>query len=269
MEISVILSTYNSPEWLEKVVLGYNAQTMRDFELVISDDGSDQPTVDMVEKLKNECPFPIVFVTQKHDGFGKCKVLNQAIVACRSDYILVTDGDCVPRADFLETHIRLRRKGHFISGGYCKLPMDASKAITPVDIESQNPFKPDWLRAQGMRRVPIKLRASGFFAKLLNFLTPTTRSWNGHNSSGWKSDILAVNGFDERMRYGGLDREIGERLINKGIVPIQARHLAICVHLDHKRGYVKKEDLAFNHAVRKATRDEKRTWTDYGIVKKQ
>jgi len=188
-------------------------------------------------------------------------------MASGSDYILVTDGDCIPRADFLETHIRLRAKGRFVSGGYCKLPMAISKAISPEDISLQRPFDPEWLRARGMRNTPVKLHAKGFFAKLLNALTPTTRSWNGHNSSGWKSDLLAVNGFDERMRYGGLDREIGERLINKGIVPIQARHLAICVHLDHSRGYVKNGDLAFNHAIRKATRDEKRVWTEYGIVK--
>ena len=38
MNASVILSTYNSVEWLEKVLWGYSAQTYTDFEIVIADD---------------------------------------------------------------------------------------------------------------------------------------------------------------------------------------------------------------------------------------
>jgi glycosyltransferase involved in cell wall biosynthesis len=267
MEVSVIISTFNSPEWLEKVILGYRAQTFYDFELVIADDGSDESTARLVETLQKDNPFPILFVTQHHDGFGKCRILNKAIVASRSDYLVFTDGDCIPRADFLEIHMRLRKQSRFVSGGYCKLPMGISREIAPEDIAKQHPFDPSWLKAHGVGNVPLKLSARGTFARLLNALTPTVRSWNGHNSSGWKSDILSVNGFDERMRYGGEDREMGERLINYGIKPVQARHLAICVHLDHARGYVKKDDLDRNHAIRKATRNEKRVWTDFGIVK--
>lgn len=64
---------------------------------------------------------------------------------------------------------------------------------------------------------------------------------NGHNASGWKEDIVAVNGLDERMQYGGQDRELGERLENYGIRGKQIRYSAIVVHLDHARGYVNKE----------------------------
>ena len=43
LAISVIVSTYNSEAWLEKVLQGYAAQSYRDFELIVADDGS-QPT---------------------------------------------------------------------------------------------------------------------------------------------------------------------------------------------------------------------------------
>ena len=39
-EVSVIISTYNQPEWLKKVLFGYENQSFRDFEIVIADDGS-------------------------------------------------------------------------------------------------------------------------------------------------------------------------------------------------------------------------------------
>lgn len=44
MYLSVIISTYNQPQWLEKVLYGYLQQTYKDFEVVIADDESDKET---------------------------------------------------------------------------------------------------------------------------------------------------------------------------------------------------------------------------------
>lgn len=267
MSLSVIISTYNSPEWLEKVVWGYQTQSFTDFELLVADDGSDAATTECVKRLADESAFPIRHLWQEHKGFGKCAILNKAIAASEGDYLLISDGDCVPKADFLAVHMERRKPGCFLSGGYCKLPMSTSMAITKEDIVTQRAFDPAWLRATGCDKVPLKLRATGKYARFLNTVTPTVRSWNGHNSSGWKSDIVAVNGFNEDMNYGGLDRELGERLLNLGLKPIQIRHLAICIHLDHSRGYKTRETIERNHAIRSETRRSKRTWIRNGILK--
>ncbi len=74
-----------------------------------------------------------------------------------------------------------------------------------------------------------------------------------------------MNGFDERMQYGGQDRELGERLMNKGIKGIQIRYSAICIHLDHKRGYKTPESLRKNRAIRDETIRSKSTFTPFGI----
>ena len=89
-------------------------------------------------------------------------------------------------------------------------------------------------------------------------MTPTNASWNGHNASGWKKDIMAINGFDERMQYGGQDRELGERLFNYGIKSKQIRYSAICVHLDHPRSYKTKESIDKNLEIRKNIKSENR-----------
>ena len=69
--------------------------------------------------------------------------------------------------------------------------------------------------------------------------------------------MIAINGYDERMQYGGPDRELGERLINFGIKTKQIRHQAICLHLDHPRGYYKtKESLDRNLKIRSQTKNE-------------
>ena len=268
--LSVILSTYNQPEWLEKVLWGYEAQTDRRFEVLIADDGSDERTRSLIERMKDEVTFPLKHVWQPHDGFRKCEILNRAITEAETDYLLFSDGDCIPRRDFVAVHLARREPGRFLSGGYHKLPMELSRTITRDDILSGRCFRVGWLKAHGMPRSfkNNKLAAFGLKEHLLNFLTTTRPTWNGHNASGYLNDIVAANGFDERMHYGGQDREFGERLENAGIRGRQIRYSAVCVHLDHPRGYKTRESILFNRALRRETRAKHVTRTPYGIVKK-
>jgi glycosyltransferase involved in cell wall biosynthesis len=269
LKISVIVSTYNSEAWLEKVLLGFNCQSFRDFEVIIADDGSAAPTRELLQRMQGEVFYPIVHVWQEDDGFQKSRILNKAVVACNTEYIIMTDGDCIPRSDFVEVHYINKEEGYFISGGYYMLPMNISLLITREDIEEQRCFDINWLKEKGIPKTfkNNKLTARGLAARFLNAITPTNASWNGHNSSGWKKDILNVNGFDERMQYGGQDRELGERLFNFGIKSKQLRYSAVCVHLDHKRGYRTPESLEKNAGIRKKTKQEKRVWTYYGITR--
>ncbi|WP_100644103.1 glycosyltransferase family 2 protein [Alteromonas facilis] len=267
MQMSVIFSTYNSPEWMLKTLWSLHYQTFQDFEIIIADDGSDQATADAIDTFKQASGRDIKHVWQPDDGFQKTRILNKALIASEGEYILFTDGDCVLRNDFLAVHMSRREPGYFLSGGYFKLPMETSKAITRDDIASGDAFNLDWLLAHGLKKThkTMKLTATGLKEKLLNSLTPTKATWNGHNVSGWRKDIFAANGFDERMQYGGEDRELGERLFNAGIKSKQIRYSAICLHLDHARGYVTQEMRDKNAAIRATTKRNKITQTDYGI----
>lgn len=73
------------------------------------------------------------------------------------------------------------------------------------------------------------MTTSKLLASILNAVTTTKPTWNGHNASGWMEDVMRVNGYDERMEYGGQDREFGERLVNCGITGLQIRYSAICL----------------------------------------
>lgn len=267
--VSVIVSTYNKPDWLEKVLWGFNCQTYKDFELIVADDGSGPETRELVDSMRGKVSYEIQHVWQEDHGFQKCKILNKAIVASKSDYLIMTDGDCIPREDFVQVHYINKLPGYFISGGYYMLPMNISKAITLRDIEKQNCFNIQWLKEKGIPKTfkNTKLTARGFISTLFNTFTPTNASWNGHNSSGWKKDILNVNGFDERMQYGGEDRELGERLFNFGVKSKQLRYSAVCIHLDHERGYRTPEAIARNMVIRKEVRMNKSVWTYHGISK--
>ena len=267
MKASVIMSTYNSEEWLEKVIWGFSVQTELDFEIIIADDGSKPKTKELLDNLREQISMPLIHVWQEDKGFQKSQILNKAIVAANADYLIFTDGDCIPRKDFVETHLHYREAGHFLSGGYFMLPMNISQAITKEDILFQKCFQVDWLVSRGLKKTfkNNKLSASRTLAKFLNFITPTKATWNGHNASGWKEDLVFINGFNQEMQYGWQDRELGERLFNKGLKSKQIRYSAIVVHLDHARGYVNEETWKKNFAIRENTRKNKVVKTPIGI----
>jgi glycosyltransferase involved in cell wall biosynthesis len=269
LKVSVIISTYNEPEWLRKVLSGYTVQLYKDFELVIADDGSGPETKKVVDRFIDEGQLLVNHVWHPDEGYDKCGILNKAIVASTGEYLVFTDGDCIPRNDFISTHVNHAEKGYFLSGGSVRLPMELSKKITEDDITSQRIFDRSWMLKNGLPGSfkTTKLIQNKTFTSFMDAVTPTKASWNGLNSSGWKADVLAVNGFNEDMHYGGQDREFGERLVNNGLKSKQIRYSAISVHLDHHRPYKTQESINKNVAIRKEVKRSGKTWIENGIEK--
>lgn len=270
MKITVIASTYNNDAWLEKVLQGYALQTHRDFELIVADDGSGPATRALIDRYAADYPVSLRHVWHEDQGYRRQEILNVAIPMADSEYVLFTDGDCVPRSDFVATHDAQAERGRFLSGGYCKLGMGLSEAIAGDDIASGRCFDLGWLRGHEPMDLSnrLKLGASPVAARILDAVTPAGATFNNCNSSAWKADLLAINGYDERMKYGGPDRELGERLQNYGVRGKQIRHKAVCLHLDHARGYKTKESVQANLAIRADTRGSGLVWTPHGIEKR-
>ncbi len=265
MTIGVVISTYNNPAWLEKTLWGYTAQTRPADEIIVADDGSGPETAALLKRFADR--LPIRHVWHEDKGFRKTIILNRALSVASADYLVFTDQDCVPRCDFLATHERMAQRHRFLSGGYFKLPMDISQQLTQDDIIAGRAFSLRWLKQQGLpcSFKCTKLVGKAWFAALMNRITPARASWNGMNSSGWRTDLLATNGFDERMQYGGEDRELGERLTNAGIRGRQIRYSAVVLHLDHSRPYVNDEAWQINDAIRQTTRKQHLTRTSHGL----
>jgi glycosyltransferase involved in cell wall biosynthesis len=265
MKLGVVITTYNSPKWLEKVFWGYEAQSDSDFELIIADDGSTDETKNLIAKYQEHSTLNIKHVWHEDNGFQKTIILNKAIASTDCDYLIFTDGDCIPRYDLVSVHKEQAEVGHYCSAGYYKLTMPVSEMLSKDDIVSRNAFDYEWLKQQGQTKNSKSLKLTCKKDWLFNLLTPAKATWNGANSSAYKKDIVSVNGFDERMQYGGLDVEMGERMLNKGIKSKQIRYSTVCIHLDHARGYSSPESWEKNKSIREKVKFEKLAWTDYGL----
>jgi len=255
-EASVVFTTYNQPRALELVLWGFAAQTRPGFQVVVADDGSGAETREAIGRVRREAGLEVLHVWHDDRGFRKTEILDRAILAAAGEYLIFTDGDCIPRDDFVETHLRLAEPGRFLSGGYLKLSAGVSEAITPADVREGRVFDPGWLRERGWRpgRRALRLTRSRALAELLDRVTPTRPSWNGHNASAWRADLFRVNGYDLDMAYGGLDRAVGECLENAGVRGKQVRHRAPVLHLHHERPYVDREKWRRNRELRRRIR---------------
>jgi glycosyltransferase involved in cell wall biosynthesis len=192
--ISVVVSTYNSPDRLEKVLWGYSVQTEKRFELIVADDGSIDETCRLIDRIRDETGMDIHHVWHEDIGFRKTRICNQAFLKARFDYILCADGDCIPRADLLETHLRYARPGRFLCGTAIRISKAVCEDIDREAIVSGNAFRVQWLTQHGMRlnRYLIRMTYPRWFQPIANRFLCSNPRFNGGNSSAWKSDILRV-----------------------------------------------------------------------------
>lgn len=257
---------------LDLCLEGLRSQDTDDFTLCVADDGSGAATRAVVDRHRADgWRTRLRHVWQSHRGFGKNAILNQAIASSAADYLIFVDGDCVPAPGFVARHRELRRPGRFLSGGVVRLGAAASAAVTPGLIRDRTVFSAAWLRAHGCgRTLGDRLKAGllpSAFAAFCEVLSTVKRTWNGGNASGWRTDLLAVNGFDETMGYGAEDIELGVRLNHRGVRGRLIRYTATLLHLHHDRGYLDPEVFAVNQRRVRELRRTAAAWTEHGIRK--
>jgi len=101
MKIAVIVTTYNRPDALAAVLEAYIAQRDRYFEIIVADDGSGPETEAAVAVCRGRTEIAIGHVRQEDLGFRAGAVRNRALALTRADYVIFTDGDCLPLPGFI------------------------------------------------------------------------------------------------------------------------------------------------------------------------
>jgi len=230
--IAVVVSTYNKPEYLRLVLNGYQQQTDNNFVLYIADDGSSEETRKLIEKLSSHFPVPIRHIRHEDRGFRKCRIHNRALLEIQEDYIIFTDGDCVPLPAMVASHRRYAVKGSFLSGGRILL------SRTWTDQLCKAGQMPERVQATGW----LKHRLHGNINRLLPLILPVSlgrpharlKGIRGCHLSCWREDVIHVNGFDESFEgWGREDSDLVARLLHACIQRRNLRGLPV-FHLWHE-----------------------------------
>jgi len=225
--VSIIITTYNNPSALQKVLDGFLFQTVNPYEIIIADDGSENDTALTVKNFSKIAPFPVIHVWQEDKGFRAAKIRNEAIKKAASEYLIILDGDCIPNKHFIFDHIALAERGFFVQG---KRVLLNEKTSVLFGADSANSYSamlkmlPSMSNRHHILRIPI----------LPPFKNKKLHGIKSCNMGFYKGDLITVNGFNEDfIGWGREDSELAVRLFKYGLKRKEHPFRAVCFHLWH------------------------------------
>jgi glycosyltransferase involved in cell wall biosynthesis len=259
------VTTYENPRALTLVLAGLFRQSVRDFELLIADDGSGPETAALIAEAAASAPVPVRHIWHEDAGFRKCTITNKAIAAAGGDYLVFFDGDCVPGRECLAVHLDTARPDSYLAGGAVPLSQRLTDRLTAADVRRGllDGVGAWWLEAGKRRR--LVTRRLPWLGRWMNGRVPREPSWRGGNSSAFADHLRALGGFDERFTYGFEDADLGHRLQAFGIHGRSVRYTAPVFHLEHLRPYARPEEVAANRALYDEHRARHVTRTAHGL----
>lgn len=240
LKASIVVSTYNNPAYLEIVLLGYSRQTEKGFELLVCDDGSGEEVKKVIDGFRNSVGFPVKHLWQEHDGFGKVKLLNRAVRESESEYMIFTDGDCLPHSRFCEDHLTVREKSRFLSGRRVELSKKITDSFDRETVLSgrYEKLSPAMFAEAMLGRLTFLEMGIRIESASIRGLFHSKRIKNfGSNFSCWKEDLIRINGFNEDYSGGvgaGEDVDVEFRLLNNSVGQKPLLNFALQYHLYHK-----------------------------------
>ncbi len=256
MSLALIISTFEQPVSLQKALRGVTLQTLLPDEVFITDDGSRDETRGLIEQFQKSFHRPVRHIWHTHDGFRKTILLNRAVAAASSEYLVFTDGDCVPHPAFIADHHHLAERGFWVQGRRCYV---AEPFVPEFEPGQTHPWR--WMltgritgRAKAIRLpVPIVFR------------NQHQRGIIGCNMAFWRDDVVAVNGFDETCLGRGIgpDSDLGTRVYNLGRRRKFVYGHAVVFHLNHP--VMPREHLAEKKARLEETIRTGRTRCERGL----
>lgn len=244
MKVSVVVTTYNWPAALDRVLESLAGQRFRDFEVIVADDGSGEETAGLVAEWTRRAAFPLQHAWQEDRGFRAARVRNLGASRASGDYLVFIDGDCLCLPGFVESHWAQAEHGWFATGRRAQVRESATAEILNRRL---SPFalprwrllleSPYWLQTRyaQLLTLPVdNIRRTAHVADV--------RKAESCNLALWREDFLAVGGFDESFEgFGCEDVDLCLRLLRSGLKRKSLEHLEPVLHLYHRRKSVTDE----------------------------
>lgn len=268
--LTLIIAVYNEARYLEYILTGLRLQTMKDFEVIVADDGSGPEISRLIAGLQADLPFPVHHLWHEDAGFRKNAMLNKAIAAAATPYLVFIDGDCLPHHEFLLDHWKNRASRTVLCGRRVNLsrPMTERLTVQTVLDRSYQRFSPaliwDGLLAQSSNLEDGVRITNPLIRRILH---RNEARILGCNFSVEKSLIEEINGFNEDYRNPGIgeDTDVAFRLSLVGAHFSTLRYQAILYHLYHPVTRVGNE----NRGIFAEVERKRQSWCPNGLTKLQ
>ena len=193
MKYSVIIPVYNRPDEADELLDSLTRQTVKDFEVVVVEDGSAVPCKEVVEKYADR--LDVQYLTKKNGGPGPAR--NYGVEHAKGEYVLILDSDCVlPDGYMAAVEAELAANPCDAFGG----PDAAHDSFTPVQ-KAISYSMTSFFTTGGIRGGKKKGALDKFYPRSFNM--------------GVRRDVyLKLHGFS-KMRFGE-DIDFSYRIVEAG-----------------------------------------------------
>ena len=114
MKYSIIVPVFNRPDEVDELLQSLVGQTLKDFEVVIVEDGSEKPCKDVCDKYAGK--IDLKYFMKKNSGPGQSR--NYGAERANGEYLIVLDSDVVLPEGYLKAvDDELRRESADAFGG--------------------------------------------------------------------------------------------------------------------------------------------------------
>ncbi len=141
--VSIITPAYNSSAFVSETIAAALAQTYRDFELIVVDDGSSDRTIDVVHAAANGDPR-VVVMHSPHGGPAAAR--NAGLDYARGRFIALLDSDDVWMPHYLAEQLALLER----------FPDQAIVTANAINRGGPLDHRPLWPDAWGWRKLTLR-----------------------------------------------------------------------------------------------------------------
>lgn len=210
--VSLIISTYNTPQLLDICLQSVARQRTMPGEVVIADDGSTAETREIVDYFRQLVNIPVHHIWHEDRGTRLSVIRNKAIAAAGGDYIIQTEGNIVLDPNFIGDHLLVAQRGTFVCGSRTQLRPVQTSELLQHKI-SEIPLSARLTLPNALRMPPL--------IRMLSGRKPRDPAFpHGCNMAFWRDDLLRINAYNEDITGPGPENsEIVCRLINSGVTP--------------------------------------------------
>jgi len=218
--VSVVVATYEWPQALDAVLYALSDQSDSSFDVVVADDGSGPETAATAERWSKTFADRLRYVRQEDAGYRLARVKNLGAQTAKGDFIVMIDGDSVPRRGFVRAIRRSAIPGWFLGGKRLELSRALSERVLAEGLPVHGWPLARWLRERHSARplsalTPRDRRRPGRDG-LPDFVPHTERY--GFLFGVFREDFKRVNGFDMRYEgWGDEDIDLAVRLGRLGL----------------------------------------------------
>lgn len=247
MKVTLIISTYNRPDALKLCLLSAFRQDLLPDEIIIGDDGSSPETKQIIDNMRKGCPVKLIHIWHEDLGFRLAMMRNKCIALASSEYIIEIDGDIIMHRYFIRDHVRYAEKGFYLKGGRANLNQIFTEKICgngklPTLGLFSNAYES---KRENSLNIP-------FIGRLLLSRYRNKRGLSlGCNMSFFRSDAIAINGYDEFFEgWGGEDGDFARRLRLLGIKKHHLKFIGNTFHLWHEDKFMYNKSINEEYSMR-------------------